>query len=328
MSRLFPLVSFPSVRWRFGRQTQRDRQRPLYHQSRHNQSLHHTFLRQQSDYPRSERWRIESRPTSSMVRRSIVSSRLAPIAKRTKSVIKRGMGNPILLGSGLWFSLWLWNWPVAVAIASGTVVAIGVYLYQLGRLHVSWFNHRQMDQDIGQNAMASNQAMWQQRVQDCSHRIKARIARLWSQCWKSKNRPLTIALLSGGCLALVVATVTTIYRDLHSLSLVLAMGLQLLMVSIIGYGFWQQSKGMLTERDETDAVDDQVQEKESVIDRTYTHSNADIPSDMTHTVDRLATFFFAFPPAKATARFAATVDLPTPPFPLATAIILLIIPFL
>lgn len=192
----------------------------------------------------SVRWRsvwgqmAPSHP-SSMARRLTGQHSLVPIVKWIGKLMKRGMRHPLLIGVGLWLSLWVWNWPLAVAIASGTGVAIAVYLYQLGRLHVSWFN-----QFVEMDAVVGDQSVWQERLARFGHRVSNMITPLWSHCWQPINRPLTIALLSGSLLASVVAMVGWLYRDLHSLSLVCAMGLQLVMVGIIGYGVWRQTNGV------------------------------------------------------------------------------------
>lgn len=152
-------------------------------------------------------------------------------------VIKRALKQPLLWGGGLWLGFLVWNWPLAIAVASGVIGAIAVYLYQLRRLHVTWF-----DSWSETDFILSNQMVWHGKIQHVSARVLPQLSQRWSQCWRPGNRPLTLSLLAGGGLASVVATMTLIYRDLHSLNLVLAMGLQLCLVVVIGGALWWQSR--------------------------------------------------------------------------------------
>lgn len=162
---------------------------------------------------------------------------LPALGKRIRmSRIKRILNQPWVWGGGLWLCLLVWDWPLAVAIAVGSVGAIAVYLYQLRRLHVNWFDALSQSDSI-----LSNQAQWQAKVQQVSERWRPQLTNLWSKCWEPGNRPLTLSLLVGSILASIVATMALIYRDLHSFSLVLAMGLQLGLVVVFGWGLWWQS---------------------------------------------------------------------------------------
>ncbi|MEM9215142.1 MAG: hypothetical protein AAGD25_12445 [Cyanobacteria bacterium P01_F01_bin.150] len=169
------------------------------------------------------------------------SAYFSPI--RWQSVCRR-LAHPLVIGAGLLFGLWSWNWPLAVAIASGTTATITVYLYQVGRLHVSWF-HR-FDTFAEMDAIVRDQSIWQARLENLNHRLRGILTRFWAQCRQPTNQALTIALFSGGLLAIIVATAGAVYRDLHSLSLLWAMGLQLLTAGLIGYLFWQQTSDAST----------------------------------------------------------------------------------
>lgn len=236
MLRFFSSISFPILRLSDGIEHSGDSHLP-------------SMIR--SSYTAGHRYSVDHRFSAG----HRLANRFAfyPSVRRLIHLIQPVVKNPLVIGGGLWLSLWLWSWPLALAIASGTGVAIAVYLFQLDRLHVSWF-HRFSETD----AVLGNQNVWQQRLEIVGDQWGCTTTRLWGQCWRPINRPLTLALLSGGFGASVVATVAFIYRDLHSLSLVLVTGLQLVMVGIIGVGFWQQSSSLSSQSAATSPANREV----------------------------------------------------------------------
>ena len=195
------------------------------------------------------------------------------IVNGTKALLTTGIRQPLILAGGLWLGLLAWSWPVAVAIAVGTTTAIALYLYQLRRLHVSWFNRFAQSDSV-----FSNQQRWQAKLYQMSDRFRPRIMQLWSQCWLQGNRPLTIALLSGGGLASIVATMALMYQDLHSKSLVVVMGLQLLTVVVIG------AKVLKDMESDAVALVPTTSANES---KNVTEAIAPSPQTTIHTIDQL-----------------------------------------
>ena len=133
---------------------------------------------------------------------------------------------PIVIGGGIWLTLLAWNWNVAVAIAAGITTATVVYLIQLNRLHVTWF------QRFPQNKLEAYQKTLQQGI--------TRLAQQWPKLWTPANRPLSIAIISGASIATVVSLILRLYQEMHSLSIALILGSQPLIIGIIGLLVWRQ----------------------------------------------------------------------------------------